>query len=157
MIDALIDVFKNAINEKLIDALICILKISIDDELINAIKDELIDAFDVIKARDMIERWANKTREMIERRADLRKNDEKIAKRRNLLHWSIFHVRQLSRLHQSLFRWCHENDIKRRRIDWLSDHVWNYFEFSEINVALTNDSSQLCTFCAATKVIFHSA
>jgi hypothetical protein len=56
LIDALIDVFKNAINERLIDVLICILKISIDDELINAIKDELIHAFDVIKARNMIER-----------------------------------------------------------------------------------------------------
>jgi site-specific DNA-adenine methylase len=56
LIDALINVFKNAINERLIDALICILKISTDDELINAINDELIDAFDVIEARDMIER-----------------------------------------------------------------------------------------------------
>jgi hypothetical protein len=56
LIDALIDVFKNAINERLIDALIYILKISIDDELINAIKDELIDASDVIETRDIIER-----------------------------------------------------------------------------------------------------
>jgi hypothetical protein len=125
--------------------------------LINAIKDELIDASDVIETRDIIERWENEAREMIERRTDLRKNNEKIAKRRNLLHWSIFHVKQLSKLHQSLSRWCHESDIKRTKIDWLSDHVWSYFEFSEINVVFTNDSSQLCTFCAATKVISHSA
>jgi hypothetical protein len=56
LINALIDVTKSAINEKLTDALICVLKISINDELINAIKDELIDAFDVIEARDIIER-----------------------------------------------------------------------------------------------------
>jgi hypothetical protein len=116
----------------------------------------LIDAFDVIEARDIIERWAYKARKMIERWTDLRKNDEKIAKQRNLFHWSVFHVKQLSKLYQSLFRWCHENDIKRKRINWLSDHVWNYFEFNEINVAFTNDLSQFCTFCAATKMIFHS-
>jgi hypothetical protein len=67
-----------------------------------------------------------------------------------------FHAKHFSKLHQSLFCWCHENDIKRKRIDWLSDRMWNYFEFSEINVAFTNNSSQFCTFCAATRMISHS-
>jgi hypothetical protein len=60
---------------------------AIENKLIDAVD---VDMSDVIEARDVIERWTNEARAMIERRADLEKDDAKMTTRRDLLHWSVF-------------------------------------------------------------------